>query len=82
MNILTKPPDKKLLPKVSGIEINVNKISEQRTQLILTLLDSEQFDIFCTLCGDLVTSTSRLERHDTAANLTVVLQGIKRWQLL
>jgi hypothetical protein len=76
----TSPPAKNALPRPAGIEVIAMKIGEMDCRLVLTLLDSEQFDVFRTLCADLMKATAHLAKEQSLAGLTITLTRLRRWQ--
>ena len=73
-------PGSKSLPRLSGIEVVALHSSDTGCRLVLTLLDSEQFDIFRALCSDLMRATDQLTGNESAAGLAVTLNRLLRWQ--
>ena len=68
-------------PNLNGIEIFLNKsanASADSYMLILILKDKKDWQIFLSLCDDIVTSTRGLERSSQAT--MVILRRLKKWQ--
>ena len=57
------------LPKVTGIKIVFNAVENSKSQLVLILLDTEQFEIFRVLCCDLIDATRQFQTDNDAANI-------------
>ena len=70
------------VPKPAGIEVNALAFGEAGCRLVLTLLESEQFDIFRALCFDLMRSTAEISGDESAAGLSITLNRLRRWQSL
>ena len=70
------------LPKVSGINIVFNPVESSKSQLVLILQDTEQFEIFRILCCDLIDATKQFKTDNEAANIAKIIVRIKRWQSL
>ena len=70
------------VPKPAGIEVNALAFGEAGCRLVLTLLETEQFDIFRALCLDLMRSTAELSRNESGAGLSITLKRLRRWQSL
>ena len=70
------------VPKLAGVEVNTLTFGEAGCRLVLTLLESEQFDIFRALCFDLMRSTAELSRREGCAGLSITLNRLRRWQSL
>ena len=75
-------PNLSTLPRLAGIEIVALRMSDTGCRLALTLLDSEQFDIFRALCTDLMRATEQLTRNESAIGLKITLNRLMRWQSL
>ena len=75
-------PSATALPRLAGIELVVLSIGETGCRLVLTLLDSEQFDIFRALCFDLMRATRDLAENESSAGFAVTLNRLRRWQRL
>ena len=73
-------PGPSALPRLAGIELVALRIGDVGCRLVLTLLDSEQFDIFRALCSDLMRATDQLAGNESAAGLAVTLNRLLRWQ--
>ncbi|MDE0694753.1 MAG: PD-(D/E)XK motif protein [Boseongicola sp.] len=73
-------PDAPSMPKPAGIEVNALAFGEAGCRIVLTLLETEQFDIFRALCFDLMQSTAELSRNESAAGLSIMLNRLHRWQ--
>jgi hypothetical protein len=76
----TSPPPIDALPRLAGIEVIAFEIGEENCRLVLTLLDTEQFDVFRTLCADLMKATAHLRKEQSLAGLTITLTRLRRWQ--
>ncbi|MCY4237708.1 MAG: PD-(D/E)XK motif protein [Rhodospirillaceae bacterium] len=75
-------PAATLVPKPAGIEVNTLTLGERSCRLVLTLLESKQFDIFRALCFDLMRSTAELSGNDSSAALSITLNRLGHWQSL
>ena len=72
-------PDK--FPELNGIEIYLQgpeKVQTGNCMLLLILKDKKEWQIFLSLCNDLVTSTKGLEQDVQATQ--IILRRLKRWQ--
>ena len=69
-------------PKLAGIRVNTLTLGEAGCRLVLTLLESGQFDVFRALCFDLMRSTAELSRSESCAGLSITLNRLRRWQKL
>ena len=59
-----KVPVESAIPKLAGIDVNMLPFSDASCRLVLTLLESEQLDIFRALCFDLMRSTAALTEDE------------------
>ena len=75
-------PSASSVPKPAGIKVNTLAFGEGGCRLVLTLIESEQFDIFRALCFDLMKSTSELSGNESGAGLSITLNRLRRWQSL
>ena len=75
-------PGASLVPNPTGIDVNAFTLGEVGCRLVMTLLESEQFDIFRALCFDLMRSTANLSENESAAGLSITLNRLRRWQSL
>ncbi|MBU1341775.1 MAG: PD-(D/E)XK motif protein [Proteobacteria bacterium] len=72
-------PDK--FPELNGIDIHLqgpDQSSAGNYMLLIVLKDNKEWQIFLSLCNDLVSSTKALEKQ-TEATL-IILRRLKRWQ--
>ncbi len=72
-------PDK--LPTLNGIKIHLLKPKKNtagKYMLILLLKDKKDWQIFLSLCNDIITATSDFEQPSHATK--VILRRLKRWQ--
>lgn len=65
------------IPKINGINISMGKL-DKTNQLILTLLKSEDKDMFHKLCLDLLQSTKNLTNEVLAVK--TILKRLEKWQ--
>ena len=63
-------------PKLNGFEIFLTN----QHHLVITLNNNEQWEIFYSLCKDLISSTRPCENHDEAIN--ALIRRLKGWQIL
>ncbi len=70
------------VPNPAGIEVHALTFGEGGCRLVLTLLESEQLDIFRALCFDLMDSTANLSEDESCAGLLIMLNRLRRWQSL
>ncbi|MDE0210339.1 MAG: PD-(D/E)XK motif protein [Boseongicola sp.] len=75
-------PDASSVPKPAGVEVNALPFGDAGCRIVLTLLETEQFDIFRALCFDLMRSTAELSRNESGAGLSIMLNRLHRWQSL
>ncbi len=75
-------PRSSSVPKPAGIVVTTLAFGDAGCRLVLTLSDSEQFDIFRALCFDLMRSTAGLSGSDGEAGLAITLNRLWRWQNL
>lgn len=72
-------PDK--FPELNGIDIHLREPEEVQTgncMLFLVLKDKKEWQIFLSLCNDIVASTKELKHHVQATR--IILRRLKRWQ--
>ena len=72
-------PDK--FPELNGIDIHLQDPEQSASggyMLLLALKENKEWQIFLSLCNDLVSSTKSLEKK-TEATL-IILRRLKRWQ--
>ena len=60
------------LQRIEGILSEIKRVSENRQQVIITLLENDNFDIFCKLCTDLLLSTKNFKRNDQEENFDFI----------
>jgi hypothetical protein len=65
------------LPILSGITLAIAK-DGSRSKLLIILNDSRNWEIFFTLCCDLIRSTKQLKNKENATS--VILRRLKKWQ--
>ena len=75
-------PGASSVPKLAGIEVNTLPFDESGCRLVLTLLESEHFDIFRALCFDLMRSTAELSGNESGAGLSIMINRLRHWQSL
>ncbi len=67
------------IPKPNGIDITVGQIGgESKDQLVLTLNDKENTDIFYSLCSDLMNATKNA--MDEKSVVAIIIKRMERWQ--
>ncbi len=69
------------LQRIEGILSEIKRVSENRQQVIITLLETDNFDTFCELCNDLLLSTKSFKRTDQEENFDYILKKIETWNL-
>ena len=70
-------PDRKSIPKLSGISVAVaHSVSDIR--LILILNDKVNWELFLSLCDDLVRATSSIDEDEQGS--AIFLRRLSRWQ--
>ncbi len=69
-------PDGKTLPKLSGISV-ILAPSSSRPKLVLILKDTSNWELFYTLCCDLVRATAHLSQDEIAS--VVFVRRLARW---
>lgn len=72
-------PLKKTLPNLAGIEVHVAPQGE-RGKLLLILQDNSNWELFQTLCLDLVRATEKVADEHTAS--IIIARRLQRWQEL
>ncbi|VFQ42971.1 PD-(D/E)XK motif protein [Desulfoluna butyratoxydans] len=72
-------PEKKSLPKLTGISVGISR-EQNHDKLVLRLNDTSNWEIFFSLCTDLIRATSSLNNLSYAAN--IFLRRLIRWQEL
>ena len=72
-------PEKKALPRLSGIELYVVP-QGARGKLVLVLQDNANWELFYALCSDLVRATAIVKDESAAA--IVIIRRLQRWQEL
>lgn len=65
------------IPKINGINISLRTINKDN-QLILTLINNSDKDMFYTLCVDLLQSTKDL--MDEILTVKTILKRLEKWQ--
>lgn len=70
------------LPQISGIDIECKAAAENRSELVLTLVDGEQAALFRALCRDLLEATHQLPVEANTQGAIIVIGRIRRWQQL
>ena len=68
------------LPKLHGIELQKRNIGINQGELNLVLLNKEEWQIFLTLCNNLISAA--IEFEDDEASLSAVEKRLLRWQAL
>lgn len=68
---------KQKIPLLSGIDVSMGNLNNTN-QLILTLLENEDKDIFYSLCIDLLKSTKNL--NDETLAIKSILKRLEKWQ--
>jgi len=68
---------KQKIPSLNGIDISIGSI-ENTNQLILTLSEKEDKDIFYSLCLDLLKSTKNI--NDESLAIKSILKRLEKWQ--
>lgn len=67
------------IPKPNGIDISVGQIGgESKDQLVLTLNNKENTDIFYSLCSDLMNATK--SAVDEKSVVAIIIRRMERWQ--
>lgn len=67
------------IPKPNGVGITVGQLGEEsKDQLVLTLNDKENTDIFYSLCSDLMNATKNT--MDEKSAVAIIIKRLERWQ--
>lgn len=67
------------IPKPNGIDIGVGHLGGTgQDQLVLTLHDKEDTDIFYSLCNDLMNAT--MKAADETSAIGIIIKRLERWQ--
>lgn len=69
-------PERKSLLKLSGITLGVAQ-GEDRTKLVLMLNETVNWELFLSLCSDLIRTTSYVD--DPGSGVKVFLRRLSRW---
>jgi hypothetical protein len=70
---------KKNIPEPAGIRVELGYLdSEKKDQMRLILTDEENYDIFYSLCRDLLEATRNVHNEKTAVE--VIITRLRRWQ--
>ncbi len=72
-NVIIKNP-----PSLEGIETIANRSSEEISRLILILKEKDNWELFYSLCQDLLRATETSKTPETASG--VILTRLRRWQ--
>jgi hypothetical protein len=70
-------PDKKKLPKLEGVLVTI-VYNDNRSRLVLLLNDKSNWELFYSLCLDLIRATSDLQ--EGVIPFTVLIRRLSRWQ--
>ena len=70
-------PDRKSLPKLAGISVAVAS-SASNTKLVLILNETVNWELFHSLCEDLVRATSSIDKDEDGS--VIFLRRLSRWQ--
>ena len=65
------------IPKLNGLTINVGSLKEKK-QLVLTLQDISNTDLFYIICSDLINTTKQL--NDELIEIKKILKILSQWQ--
>ena len=65
------------IPKLNGLTINVGSLKEKK-QLVLTLQDISNTDLFYIICSDLINITKQL--NDELIAIKKILKRLSQWQ--
>ena len=65
------------IPKLNGLTINVSSLKEKK-QLVLTLQDISNADLFYIICSDLINTTKQL--NDELIAIKKILKRLSQWQ--
>lgn len=71
-NIVIKDP-----PELEGVETISHQANNTTSRLILVLKDKVDWELFYSLCNDLLTATAKTNRPETAS--AVILTRLRRW---
>lgn len=66
------------LPKVAGLNIESRQIDEESKLIVLSLKDKQNWELFYSLCSDLVQATRDSTGHDSA--ISTFIRRLNRWQ--
>lgn len=69
-------PDKKILPELSGIRIAIASAPDC-CRLVLFLNETSNWELFKSLCVDLIYASENAQNHSDAAN--VIIRRLLRW---
>ena len=72
-----KGPERKSLPKLSGITVGITN-EPHRCKLVLILNETSNWELFFSLCYDLIRATSNLSDSKSASS--IFLRRLTRWQ--
>lgn len=72
-NVIIKNP-----PSLEGIETIANRPSEEISRLILILKEKDNWELFYSLCQDLLRATITSKTPETASG--IILTRLRRWQ--
>jgi hypothetical protein len=70
-------PSKNELPRLLGIQIFITSDSN-KSKLIILLQDKSDWEIFNTLCNDLIRATAKAKYPSDSAS--IILRRLKKWQ--
>jgi hypothetical protein len=71
-NVVIKEP-----PELEGVETISNRANETTSRLILVLKDKVDWELFYSLCTDLLTATAKTVKPETASS--IILNRLRRW---
>lgn len=74
VNILTSSE----LPRLAGLDIEPRKIDDELSLIVLRLKDKQYWELFYSLCSDLVQATRNNQGHDSA--IATFIRRLNRWQ--
>lgn len=69
--------DRKILPKLSGISLAVSS-GESNTKIVLMLNDTVNWELFHSLCDDLLRATESVNKEEHGS--VIFLRRLARWQ--
>ena len=66
------------LPKLAGLDLESRKLDDEARLIVLRLKDRQNWELFYSLCSDLVQATRDSKEHDSA--IATFIRRLNRWQ--